>query len=101
MSGNFKKTFDDFFQFFPVVTGVYKGLQGLTGITRIFRGLQGVTLCYSGLRGLQGIRKDYRKLVLQLECPQILLLSLFCIKRLQGVTMGYRGLQGDTESYNG
>ena len=39
MSGNFKKTFDDFFQFFPVVTGVYKGLQGLTGHYNDFQGV--------------------------------------------------------------
>ena len=57
-------------------------------------GLQGVTWCGSGL---QGITKVYRKLVFELECLAILFLGLFCIKRLQGVTRGYRELQGVTE----
>ena len=57
-------------------------------------GLQGVTWCGSGL---QGITKVYRKLVFELERLAILFLGLFCIKRLQRVTRGYRELQGVTE----
>ena len=52
--------------------GVSKGLQGLTSG---YRGLQGVT---RGDKGLQGVTKDYRNFF-QLECSQILFLSLFCI----------------------
>ena len=60
-----------------MVTGGYKGLQG---ITRGYKGLQGVT---RGYQGLQGVTMGYR--------------------RLQGVTSitdGYRGLQGITEGYS-
>ena len=54
MSRNFKKTFDVFLQFFPVVTGVYKGLQGLTGH---YKDLQGVT---RGYIVLQWVTRGYR-----------------------------------------
>ena len=59
-----------------MVTGGYKGLQGVTGD---FKGLQGVTW---GYRVFQGVTRGYMGL-----------------RGLQWVTRGYKGLQGLTRDY--
>ena len=56
-----------------MVTGGYKGLQGVTGG---YKGLQGVT---GGDKGLQGVAKDYRNFFLTRTFPDTFL-GLFCIK---------------------
>ena len=55
MSGNFKKIFDDFFQFFPVVTGVDRALQGFSGG---YKGLHCVTVGYEGYRVFERITEN-------------------------------------------